>query len=87
MFVFTILARLVNAFFGRRKRPDPLDEPMRTEEHLASTVEDVTTAEETDVQPTNLRFVVPEPDEPETEATGPNDEQPASSSSSSKTSK
>ncbi len=47
---------------------------MRTEEHLASTVEHVTTAEETDVQPTNLRFVVPEPDEPEAEASGPFEE-------------
>ena len=47
---------------------------MRTEEHLASTVEDVTTAEETDVQRTNLRFVVPEPDEPEAEASGPLEE-------------
>jgi len=49
---------------------------MRTEEDLATTVEHVTTVppEETAVQPTNFRFVVPEPDEPEAEAPSPNEE-------------
>ena len=49
---------------------------MRTEQDLATTVEHVTTVppEETAVQP-NLRFVVPEPDEPEAEAPDPKDEE------------
>jgi phosphate transport system ATP-binding protein len=49
---------------------------MRTEQDLATTVEHVTTVppEETAVQP-NLRFVVPEPDEPEAEAPSAKDEE------------
>jgi phosphate transport system ATP-binding protein len=49
---------------------------MRTEQDLATTVEHVTTVppEETAVQP-NLRFVVPEPDEPEAETPSPKDEE------------
>ena len=46
---------------------------MRTEEDLATNVADVTTvpAEETDVQPTDLKVTLPEPDEPEAEEPSP----------------
>ena len=49
---------------------------MLTKQRLATSVEDVTTVppEETAAQPPNLRFVVPEPDEPEVEATSPYEE-------------
>jgi phosphate transport system ATP-binding protein len=48
---------------------------MLTEQRLATSVDDVTTVppEETAVPPPNRRFVVPEPDEPEVEATSAKD--------------